>query len=515
MPKPISKINWERYKNSSDGMEAIADFNRLRSPEITPEEMVALAKKYDPQFFWNMGLENIDFMVSSVEFLTDVILDSIQELEKNNEEIQANNLFLKCYELWASEDGTPLDEIPEKFFKNTLSLNIIFSSCLYRIVPDVYLPNFFVMQFSYLKEIAEKYELELPEIPNRSNYFGRHLYYLEISNLLYNFINDNGITDPAEACAFIYGYEMPLAKEEVVQKHKRDIPELAANAWILVGNYHGGEKGAESLFWQANQFTEKGDILLFYEKSPVKKLNSVWIALEDGTVDPFFHYYAYTFMGHQQIIPDDKAITFAEFKEDEYFKTRDSKGNFVAKNFQDVSGWSVTNDDYNEIKRMLEAKGYDTSKLPRRYEPKKVNGVEIHLEKDVSDKLLIPLLEQMGWKLNEDFHPEVEFKAGRGTAKRPDFCLHMTKVNGQPQARVIIEVKKFMKNEKEVEENFSQGETYAKWGNAKVLVTCDERKILIYERNAKGNFDPRKFTKFSWEDMDQPDKYQELKRLLS
>ena len=44
--------------------------------------------------------------------------------------------------------------------------------------------------------------------------------------------------------------------------------------------------------WQANQFTSKGDVLLFYEKSPVKKLNAVWTALEDGVVDPFFHYYS-------------------------------------------------------------------------------------------------------------------------------------------------------------------------------------------------------------------------------
>lgn len=69
------------------------------------------------------------------------------------------------------------------------------------------------------------------------------------------------------------------------------MPEYPGQAWILVGNYGNGEKDMEHGFWQANQLTKKGDILLFYEKSPVKALNSIWIAQEDGVVDPFFYYY--------------------------------------------------------------------------------------------------------------------------------------------------------------------------------------------------------------------------------
>ena len=214
------------------------------------------------------------------------------------------------------------------------------------------------------------------------------------------------------------------------------------------------------------------------------------------------------------------AVSFSDFKDNEYFKNREKKGNFVSKNFQDVSGWQVTYDDYAEIKRMLQTKGYDISKLPSLYEPTKVGNVRIEREQDVSDQLLVPLLEQMGWKKNVDFKAEVEFNAGRGktgfaSEKRPDFLLHIVETKDDIEAKVAIEVKRHMKNDKEIHANFVQGRSYAKWGEVQVLVLCDMKQILVYQRNKKNKFDENDFIKFSWKDTEDPDKYAELKKLLS
>ena len=273
-------------------------------------------------------------------------------------------------------------------------------------------------------------------------------------------------------------------------------------------------------FWQANQLTEKGDILLFYETSPVKALNAIWIAQENGVVDPFYHYYSNTYIGNKISIPSEQSITFEEFKNSDYFKARDKKWNYVNKNFQDVSGWMVTSEDYKEIKRMLESKGFDTSRLPRLFEPTKVGDYVIKKEKDVSEQLLIPRLEDMGWHLGKDFKDEVEFNAGRGKTgyssdKRPDFCLHIKKTKDDIEAKVVIEVKKHMKNNKEIHANFVQGRSYAKWGAASVLVLCDMKQIRVYQRNKNNQFDENEFIKFSWFDLENTDKYSELKRLLS
>ena len=391
------------------------------------------------------------------------------------------------------------------------------STALYAYLPGFFIPNFFVMQFAYLKKFAEKYEIELPKIPNRSDYRERCLYYLDFCIAIVNFAVENGIEDSAEICTFIYGCELPVIKDEYEAEFEKPMPKVPEQAWILVGNYGEGEKDMKHGFWQANELTSKGDIMLFYEKSPVKKLNSVWIAMEDGVKDPFFHYYSHTYIGNKIEIPADKALTFEDFKNSEYFKkeNRGSEGNFVSKNFQDVSGWAVTSDDYAEIKRMLEVKGFDTSVLPSLYEPKRLAGVEITNEKDVEDQLLKPLLEEMGWKRNEDYYQQVEFPSGRGTTKRPDFCLHLTKTDKDIEAQVVIEVKKDMKNIEGIEANFYQGQSYAKWGGVRVLVLCDKNQIRVYERNKKNKFDINHYVRFRWEEMEVLEKYNELKRLLS
>ena len=84
-------------------------------------------------------------------------------------------------------------------------------------------------------------------------------------------------------------------------------------------------------FWQGNSETKKGDILVFYEKSPVKSINSVWRAQEAGVINPFFLYYSNTYIGNKQEIPP---ISLEELRNDTYFKNH----KLVHKQFQGGSG---------------------------------------------------------------------------------------------------------------------------------------------------------------------------------
>ena len=524
--KKISKTTWSRYKESAEGKEVLGLFEKILSSETTAEEMLEIAKRFDPEFFGNTTKKEMARLTETMDFF-------LNDLDKilSNEEIKIetgedSDIFYFNYlnSFAVDKEGNPLEEIKQSHYKGLLSNNIFMSIALYAYLPAYFIPNFFVMQFAYLKKFAEKYEIELPEIPNRSNYRERCLYYLDVCTAIMSFAVENGITDSAEICTFIYGCELPVIKDEYEAEFDKPMPKVPEQAWILVGNYGEGEKDMKHGFWQANELTSKGDILLFYEKSPVKKLNSVWIALEDGVKDPFFHYYSHTYIGNKIEIPADKALTFEDFKNSEYFKkeNRGSEGNFVSKNFQDVSGWEVTSNDYAEIKRMLEAKGFDTSVLPSLYEPKVMAGIEIIHEDDVSWKLLVPRLEEMGWKYKEDFLDEVEFPAGRGTTghemdKRPDFCLHLSGGDRDKEAQVVIEVKLNMKNNQEIKANYDQGVSYAKWGNARVLVICDKNQIRVYERNKKNQFVPfdTPTARFRWEDMQKLEKFNELKQLLS
>lgn len=517
--KKISQINWNRYKDSEEGRKAIALFERICSSECTTDEMYEVAKKYDPEFFRNMGERDEKVWKDRLAYFYQLLTDIFEGMDIPDEEESCIALFLALTRHITAEGDEDIEDIPQSKFKDIIGGNILFSMVFYSYMPNYFIPNLFVMQFIYLRRLASKYDLELPDVPNRADYRGRWFYYIEMCNLLNDFAIANDLGS-AELCAFLFAYEIPLLKEEMENEKDDEMPEVPSQAWILVGNYGEGEKIMQYGFWQANQLTEKGDLLLFYEKSPIKALTSVWIAQQDGVVDPFFYYYSNTYIGDKIAIPNEQAVTFADFKNSEYFQNRDRKGNYVSKNFQDVSGWAVTYEDYKEIKHILECKGFDTSVLPSLYEPTKVGDVKIQDEADVSELMLVPLLEQMGWQRGVDFKGEVEFNAGRtktnhSSDKRPDFCLHIKERKDDIEAKVVLEVKKLMKNHKEIHEAFKQGRSYAKWGAVEVLVLVDMRQILVYERDNDYRFNEDNPRKYSWADMETPDKYAELKRILS
>ncbi len=519
--KKIIKLYWENYKQSEKGKEAIASFEKLTDSNTSVKDLYKLACKYNPEFFKNTNKKEEESLLKFLDYLDNTIGKLKEDVDKQNiDGAYVDYKGLACV-LFGEDENMEFNDIPQSTFKSVLGDNLFLSLILSCYFPQYYIPNFFPMQFIFLKKIAEKYEIKLPDMPKRSDYKERWLYYDHICKLINEFAEENRLHSLSEICAFLYDYEMSVIKEEMEEEFNQSLPDVPQQAWILVGNYSEGEKEGKELFWQANPFTRKGDIMLFYEKSPVKKLNSVWIALQDGVVDPFFHYYSHTYIGNKISIPSDKAITFDEFKNSKYFKTRKKEGNFVSKKFQDVSGWQVTSEDYAEIKRMLKAKDFDVSILPSLHEPKKLENVSINDEKDVENYRLKPLLEQMGWKYKEDYDQQVEFPAGHGTTghrmeKRPDFILHYKHYGKQIIVKVVIEVKFFMHGLTEIEETFNQGVTYANWGKAEVLVLCDKNQIRVYHHDKNGIFNLEKCTEtYRWEEMENSERYNELKRMLS
>lgn len=521
MKKVTETSNWKRYKET-DGKEVIAMFNHLTTPEATIEDMLNVIKRFDPEFARNTSKKEEKRQIEILTFYNNLIKANIPQTEEEWKDFNHGTFFGWLTHYLAVEDeNVSLFDVPQIGFKNILGNNIFLSIVLCSYMPEYFIPNLFVMQFAYFKKIAEKYEMDLPKVPNRSDYRGRWLYYIDVCNAIVTFSIDNDLQDFGELCAFLFDYEMTNIKEELETDYNKPLPEIPENVWILVGNYGEGEKTMESGFWQSNAFTQRGDLMLFYEKYPVKKLNAAWRALGDGFIDPFGHFYSFSYIGQKIEIPADKALTFDDFMNNEYFKKRDSKGNFVSKKFQDVSGWTVTSKDYAEIKKMLEAKGFDTSVLPSLYEPKDFSTEEITSEDDVYNKLITPLLEQMGWKKDIDFKREIEFAAGHTTThhvsnKRPDYCLHLSHKGKKTYAQVVIEAKEEFKNTKELADCFDQCLSYACWGKAKVLVICDKRSIYVYEQDRNGEFDQNHHKPpFRWAKMKDHEQFNELKQLLS
>lgn len=520
--KKFSQYIWNLYKHSAEGQEAIALFRAAQSPSFTDKQMLSLARKYDERYFTNSGraFDGYDYWYYRKvrEYLSAVVGKEEREEIALNEEAKTD--FFKKFILHEIDNTMSMtfDELLHKQCKEKLYDLTIATWVMYSLMPEAFIPNLFALQYNYLVRFAQMYEITLPTPPNRSAYKDRCMYYLSVNKALLEYVRGNGISTPEEICAFWFGLAIPLAKESI-EEERATMPDKPWNAWLLVGKYRGDEKKGEKIFWQANQLTEPGDVMLFYEMYPVKKLNSVWIAQEDGVVDPFFMRYSYTYIGDKITIPDHQAPTYEEFRDSDYFKTRDTKGNFVIKNFQDCCGWRISPADYEEIKRMLEAKGFDTGILPSLYESDDYSNEDIHDEEDVYNKLVTPLLENMGWKKGIDFKREVEFAAGHTTThhesnKRPDYCLHLSHVGKKVYAKVVIEAKLFIKGNRDLEESFDQLLSYALWGKAKVIVLCDKNNIDVYEPDRNGHFDMQHHhTRYHWRELKaHQEKFDELRR---
>lgn len=491
-PPSIILENWLDYKDGRRGQKTIPEFEKAASVDVTLDEQLAIIKRIDPNFIENFGEKDEKWLSNNLEsFYNDLTSFTFSEIPTTIEEAK------DFYEGYTT--------MVDSSYKESVVNNLQITLNLYAICPKFFFPNLFVMNFIALQKFFDKYSLTLPEIPSRTDWKGRCMYYMEICKIVYQFRIDNELS-PAELCALMFEY----AQGHVDVKEEA-LPE-PSQAWLIGGTSGDGEINANYRFWQANPDTKRGDILIHYEKYPIKAITAVWRAEENGIVDPLFYYYSNTYAGHKMDVPH---ITLDELKNDEFFRNPLSPvGKLINKNFQGVNGWTVSGEDYKHFLDLWKAKGYDTSKLPKLYAPELPNGVIIVHESDVSNQLLRPTLNSMGWKEGVDYKPEVHFKAGRGSAKRPDFCLHVTGEGDDLEAKVIFECKLYMKNGKEIESNFTQGRSYAKWGNAQVLVLCDKVQILVYERH-NGSFDRNKFKKFYWKEVmgGNPDKYNELKRL--
>jgi len=538
--KKINSVKFKRFKESAEGKEAIHLFERAFKGECTPEEILSIAKKYNEELFRN--IENFDEQsASQFELFHNIVKEYIEEEKpsietaEDIEELYVRLLFDLLLGNFADEiqadfekagkeipEQMTLFDIPQKYHKAILGSNIYLTFGMYTQGIDNIIPNLFVMQFALMKRFALNYEIELPETPNRSDYASRNLYYLDLCAALIDFFIESGVEDMPEICAYLFAYEFPEIKGELESEH-RPMPEKPEQIWLLVGEKKGNEKNMTRGFWQGNALTRRGDLCLFYEKSPVKAMNAAWIAQEDGVVDPFFHYYSNTYIGNRIEFP---AISFDEFINNEYFtkrrvdsKGKDLPGNYVKKHFQDCSGWAITRADYEEIQRMLAAKGYDVSQLPQlpNYEP--ITGVNIRVEADVTKQIVMPLLDRMGYVFKKDYFLEVEFTAGHaqtgyGLDKRPDVCLHMTGSGDNIGAQIVIEMKLDMSSPKKLELAFNQGLSYAKYGEARVLCLADQAGIYVFKRQHDGKFELGKKEYYKWEELSDNEKYMSLKRLF-
>lgn len=382
-------------------------------------------------------------------------------------------------------------------YKEMLDLIPFLSINLYLSFPDSFVPYFFLTSFAKLASLLDFYDIPIPTMPAKNDYEGRCYYYMQINDTLLDFREKIGLS-PEEFCAFLYDFA-PSQTEEI------EIPSTFNRIWIS-----GGlpiQKNPEvTYYWGNNPSARKGDLMLLYELAPVSAITSIWRLTGDGYADPFFKWNASASVKHLDDFPN---ITLKELREDFYF----SNHPLVRRKMQGVNGYSWSMNDYDNLLRLILAKGYDVSTLPKMEALEYKAHPNILLEKDVEEKLLIPLLDRLGLDSETDYIRQLPIHAGRGHRIFPDFAVYYSDKPDDEYAHILIEAKLDIKNEKDLDAAFYQAKSYANILNSSVIILCDKKFLYIYEKSIS-KWDKKRYMQVSWGELGELDKYSQVGKIF-
>jgi len=311
-----------------------------------------------------------------------------------------------------------------------------------------------------------------------------------------------------ELSACVYDFATILQNDTEI---KKVLPE-PTNVWFTSASKSDYKTTFQNLTpetvsgWACNEATKRGDIIVIYCLSPQSFIHSIWRANSDGVANPFSYYYSRATVTNPIEIPP---ITYAELKSDKYW----SNVPIVRKNLQGINGVQITAKDYDELLKLISSKGFDISLLPKLYSPSIEIEVNLTSENDVEEKLLIPLLTELGYTQG-DWQRQLSQKAGRSLKAIPDFVFFSRGERHFQNAPFVLEAKYYMNSSNERMNAFNQALSYCKMMSADLLSLYDKERIIIYYRK-NGVFDRfNPIFEKHWGNIKNPETFAELKKII-
>ena len=486
---------WDLYRKSSDGRRVINLFDLIPILDAADEERLT-----DEMFFeWAKGVYDfacekapelfpksykIDFVANFANGVLNIIEDLKEDSGLFDEEEPTRETFERFVDSYYLSyfDGNGKEVVYQKAddFRDKSSSVHILSMALYFWNP-FFFPILYYGRFDLIQSSCARLGIELPPLPRTNHYKEYLMYYYDICAAIGAWRDEQEFND-AEMCACLYDYAPRFVAAE---QENSELPKPTA-VWFV-----GADKGDfETIddtsdptphFWQCSERVLRGDIVVVYCRSPRSYIHSIWRAACDGLFNPFDNYTTRTLLVNGVKIPE---ITHKELREHPYFK----EVPIVRKNLQGIGRTELSATDYDELLKWIGEKGGDVNDLPKLYDGSRQVRNDITLEKDVEEKILIPVLEELGY-VKGDWVRQLKYKKGRGISEIPDFVLLPEGEELHVHSPLMIEAKYHMKTSKERAENFSQAYSYARSVFAKYLAICDKIRLSIFERNAEGCYD--------------------------
>jgi len=476
---------WNLYKESEKGKKDIELFNY--EGEYIGDQILHLAERLN-----DLGGEyQPSILLKQVEIFFHNLQDNeIMDWDTTRENFEK---FIEDYELYATyedENGISIDNevvvIQKDKFRDKAAFVQPLSIYLYYFY-DWFKPILFSSRFDIVQRNCDLLGIELPEIPRTNDYKTYCMYYYDICEAFNQFQQDNQLTD-AELCACVYMFA-PMLQDN--QKSEVDLPD-ATNVW-LTGTKNkpdfeflddlANDPSKESV-WASNERTRKGDIVIMYCNAPRSYIHSIWRATQEGIFNPFDYYHSRSYLGHGVLCPK---ISFNDLKADPFL----SQVPIVRKNLQGLKGVELTAKEYSELLRLMQEKGGDIEKLPKLSVSTVLDDSDIKIEKDVEEKILIPILKELGYK-DEDWTRQLSRKAGRKEKAIPDFVFFPKGDKHFELSPFVIEAKYDMRPVTEQIKAFNQCRSYASMLRSKIMGICDKERLIIYKVAENGFSDRNK-----------------------
>ena len=353
------------------------------------------------------------------------------------------------------------------------------TTVMHRLQPEAYLPYFFQGRFKLLVDICQLFRIPLPAIPGKLQKQERALFYLVINRIFQEFRKIQGWS-PAELNAFLYDFAPACLSEDADD-------ELPApqRAWFLMAGVgteadfallDGATPQTES-YWRGHRDARRGDIAILWCASPRAYLHSIWRIVEDGQDDPFAHWYSLVRIGQPKPVPH---LKIKALKANSVL----ARSPLVRAHFQGCAGKYFPPDDYLALLDECARQGGDIAGLPR-IPPSPpsllADGEEIFSERAVETELIEPLLEQLGLQKQRDWCRQVVVRMGRGEKVYPDYVLGLVEKLDQESAQIIIESKYRIATQKDLQEAFRQGRSYALRLRARRLLLAALEGVWLFE----------------------------------
>ena len=493
----FNRFIFDNYLSTEEGKKALTFFKDF--------ENVFRQEKSEEYFDF---LNHISLLPVSKEY-SDAELEDILNLLQDGDEDDIEDDIpegLSVDEVFAEAKKVLSESLG--YDKNIIRQDVAFitdySILCYVSSPKYFFPYYFQSQFPKLESICKEFNVTLSKLPPKRNYKERFLYYVEICKAFYDFRQQYELS-PEEFCVFLY-YFAPHCIESVL--FKEDIPN-PSKVYICGASKEDSEwlKTIDEKTitrWAGNTNMMPGDIMLLYEVNPVAAIQSVWRCLTVGFTDPFEYFSDRVWVGKMIRIPP---VTLDDLRSDSVWK---EKG-LVKASMQGCAGTPCTKEEYDAFLKMLETKVFDISILPRIAYTGLPNDVELNVEKDVEEKLLEPLLKKLGY-MEKNWVRQLPVRMGRGERNYPDYALFPKGTKGEETVQFLWEAKFTISNKRQLQDAFLQAKSYAMRLQSKGFDLVSKEGIWISFEKDSFLFD--KIKSYSWEELENPDVFNEVKLSL-